>query len=843
MKASEKLRAQTSTQFEPNKEKVNLGRQPAVSKLELNGLFSSILSAAQNAANIIGKQDNSSESLLLATDVSRKHALSVVTSSKRALGPNLPSVITITPSGDYDATVSPASNTADGIENSARELSPLLASNVHFEPVTHSPLSTLGNGDLQLSHFEKKRFSDKRSGPDARRSTIEFTSSANDTLTRKPTLSSVSRTSRRNTIASTSDEANSDGDKQSLVSETLSFLDSDSPGDIDNAHVATKKKTHEFRHVFKNISEQEKLVAAFSCALLKEILVQGKMYLTQNYLCFNSNILGWVTNLIIPLQEVIQIEKKSTVLLFPNGMAITTLHQKYVFATFHARDAAFDLITNVWKKSLQDDKHAKKAPKIKRKMTSKLVGTRKLVLENSEWSDDEGLFSDPGDDLQLLPLSDETDDEDRYNIMTRSIAKKKSRALKADEEADPNSHDLDFEVDLDAEQSSNESEEFSRSPKRGDSFKGFENPGPSKHSATSFDYQKSSNDVLIIEKTFNAPLGAVVNMLYGPDNSFYIRFLEDLKNFDIEKEKITDLTDKQKTRKYAYVKPLSGPIGPKQTKCNITESLDKCDYSSYCEVQQITQTPDVPLGNSFKVKTLLFFAWGDNNDTKMTVYTSIEWSSKSWLKSAIEKGSIDGQKQSMAALAKCLSDALSSKGNVAPLGSKKKRRLAIVNDQQSSAKDQAKSEPEVPPSLIELLFKLMENIGLRMPFRIPLLDDMLLGGIVLVVTSLVYSLLLVWAVRSKHDIRLSKLDGVNVIKVDGRPYNLMPTTDTYLSDVETKHKIESQMWDWIISRSGESANLSLGHAKQDKPNNGHSEFEEIVSLTRKRLDEVYYKLA
>ena len=57
------------------------------------------------------------------------------------------------------------------------------------------------------------------------------------------------------------------------------------------------------------------------------------MYLSDHYVCFNSNILGWVTNLVIPLQEVIQIEKIDGSFI-PNGIVIRTLHQKYVFATF-----------------------------------------------------------------------------------------------------------------------------------------------------------------------------------------------------------------------------------------------------------------------------------------------------------------------------------------------------------------------------------------------------------------------------------------------------------------------------------------------------------------------------
>jgi hypothetical protein len=34
---------------------------------------------------------------------------------------------------------------------------------------------------------------------------------------------------------------------------------------------------------------------AFTCAYQKDIAIQGKLYVTQNRLCFHSNILGFVT--------------------------------------------------------------------------------------------------------------------------------------------------------------------------------------------------------------------------------------------------------------------------------------------------------------------------------------------------------------------------------------------------------------------------------------------------------------------------------------------------------------------------------------------------------------------
>lgn len=806
-------------------------------KLESNGLLSSIFSVAHNAANIMGKQDGSTETLEQSSNSAKKTGLSVVPPLNRFSQLNLPSVLTITPNaGDLDATVSPSSYSGEA--SAAAKEKALLASNVHFALIQKTPLSTLGNGDLSLLHFEKTKPENK---PTMESKNSNADTLPRDQLVRKATVTSSSKVSRRKLITSSVEESkhfleNSDGETKSNLSDSQSFVG----GDLDY-NTPSKKRNIEFHHAFKNVPSLEKLIASFSCALSKEILVQGKLYLSRNFICFNSNILGWVTNLIIPLQEVIQVEKKSTVLWFPNGIAITTLHQKHAFATFHSRDSAFDLITKVWKKSLQSEKTSK-PPKLKRKSTTRLTMSRK-TLDNSEWSDEEELFSDQDDDIQLLGLSEEDSAEERENIMTRNYAKKKSRAVKNDEESDHDRHELDFEVDVDAENSSSDAEDVPKTNKRGEStFKGFTNPGPSKHEPTSFENQKNRSDIHIIDRKFNAPLGVVFNMLYGSDNATYVKVLEALKNIDITKEKITELSNDQKERNYSYIKPLSGPIGPKQTKCLITETLETCDFSNYCEVQQITQTPDVPLGNSFKIKTLLFFTWAENNTTNMTVYTSIEWSAKSWIKGAIEKGSIDGQKQSMKILADVVSNVLAA-GDLSGTGTKKKRRLTTVSSPQNLEKSETEPEPKQSLTFLELVSKLLENIGLHIGISVPMLDNAATGAVVLIFISLFYSSVLVWMARGNNNITIGKNGSSNVIEINGRPYNLVATPETYLSDPETRKEIESKMWDWIISRTGSDANRSTMNRKMNLQGHDLKGFEEIVDLTRKRLDEVYYNLS
>ena len=99
---------------------------------------------------------------------------------------------------------------------------------------------------------------------------------------------------------------------------------------------------------------KEKLIDDFSCAVSKDILVQGKMYLSDHYVCFNSNILGWVTNLVIPLQEVIQIEKIDGSFI-PQWDSYSYFASKICVCHFLSRDSTFDLITNVWHRVLLEN--------------------------------------------------------------------------------------------------------------------------------------------------------------------------------------------------------------------------------------------------------------------------------------------------------------------------------------------------------------------------------------------------------------------------------------------------------------------------------------------------------
>ncbi|MBE7182384.1 MAG: hypothetical protein INR71_14470, partial [Terriglobus roseus] len=113
--------------------------------------------------------------------------------------------------------------------------------------------------------------------------------------------------------------------------------------------VAPQKRQRDFHNLFRSVPEDDYLIEDYSAALQRDILLQGRMYISEGHICFSSNILGWVTNLVMSFDEIISVEKKATAMIFQNGVIIQTLQAKNVFASLLARDTTYDLIISIWK--------------------------------------------------------------------------------------------------------------------------------------------------------------------------------------------------------------------------------------------------------------------------------------------------------------------------------------------------------------------------------------------------------------------------------------------------------------------------------------------------------------
>ncbi|KAK6456761.1 uncharacterized protein RJT20DRAFT_149832 [Scheffersomyces xylosifermentans] len=803
----------------------------------------------------------------------------------------------------------------DEVHSVNGEGSALSTANVQFASVRESPLNTMGQGDLSLAVFDtvKKQTTNpqlidsslskfpsvggdskadqktknvhsspsrsienlaetKRSlSPDLINRQIALTgpngvgeSKRSHRKSFNATDANVTSNTASKKVSSPSGESKSrstdfeDSEELDSGSESGSDHEEGEQVDYSNLKYASRKRNKEFHVLFRKLPSSDPLIDDFSCALSKDILVQGRMYLSSHYICFNSNILGWVTNLVISLQEVIQIEKKSTAVLFPNGMIIRTLHHKYVFATFLSRDSTFNLITNVWHKVLLENSDDGNKLFVKRRArgNSRSTGASKSVsrerygdLASNSITDDYESDDESHGDI-LSNDHDEGQDDDDGSFSSLSLHSDTNQDHGSDEASSGDDNDTSG-VEKSAVHEDSPATSGGSTPGSGTTFKGFPVVGPLTHSPTELTYTKQPNDTFISDGNLKAPIGVVFSILFGADTSLFIKILKKQKNFDITESEITGLGPKNKERHYSYIKPLGGAIGPKQTKCLIVDKIITFQPDNFILVEQTTSTPDVPSGGSFSVKTKMYFCWAENNSTRFYVVTSIEWTGKSWIKGAIEKGSIDGQKESMKQTMESLEEMISagngSGGKSKTVKSKKKGR-SRKNTVVSKASEE-KSEPVKEKTLKEKFVDFVETLGKSVP--IPYLSELVTGSLIIFVGLIFTFKIFNYITGSGTPQQVQILGGesyVSKIKINDQKYLVIPSVESNFAHRKIVMENEVNLWNWIKDRSEEKISVTGDDANASKYKGGVSneysdqEIREIVKLTQMKLDQLTEKL-
>ncbi|XP_020390568.2 GRAM domain-containing protein 2B isoform X1 [Rhincodon typus] len=102
-----------------------------------------------------------------------------------------------------------------------------------------------------------------------------------------------------------------------------------------------------YHKLFKHVEKDEILKQSFTCALQKDILYQGKLFVSENWICFNSKVFGRDIKIAIPVFSVTQIKKHKTALLVPNALCISTELEKFMFVSLLSRDATYKLLKSV----------------------------------------------------------------------------------------------------------------------------------------------------------------------------------------------------------------------------------------------------------------------------------------------------------------------------------------------------------------------------------------------------------------------------------------------------------------------------------------------------------------
>ncbi|XP_060091505.1 GRAM domain-containing protein 2B isoform X2 [Heteronotia binoei] len=136
---------------------------------------------------------------------------------------------------------------------------------------------------------------------------------------------------------------------KTIVDNTILAADGKNDSKLERKkHASNKFKSNaHFHKLFLDVPIDEPLRQSFTCALQKEIVYQGKLFISENWICFHSKVFGKDTKISIPVPSVTLLKKTKTALLVPNALVISTVSDRYMFVSFLSRDTAYKLLKSV----------------------------------------------------------------------------------------------------------------------------------------------------------------------------------------------------------------------------------------------------------------------------------------------------------------------------------------------------------------------------------------------------------------------------------------------------------------------------------------------------------------
>ncbi|KAI7902066.1 uncharacterized protein BX663DRAFT_561661 [Cokeromyces recurvatus] len=399
---------------------------------------------------------------------------------------------------------------------------------------------------------------------------------------------------------------------------------------------ANEKRNQEFHNLFASVPNDEKLINIYGCALQKEILLQGRLFISKHHICFNSNIFGWITNLVIAFVDIEHVEKKTTAKIIPNAISILTYaSSKYLFTSFLSRDQAYDQMVECWKA---------------------LPEPIDIVFENKY--DDLTTFSEDSDssssDYSTYSSSSSYNNDKNYCRLQQQQISLPTLAL---------NRLIDTRISYGRRRAISETGSLSsiEGQQQQHVYPIIHNDEHSSTHDTSTKTTRVDSTSQVNEKTDckcnnNQHFPTVIMSNVYKDTTietiyhvlFHSKFME---TFLSQVEKSTDICLGEwvkemtcvYTRESSYVKHLNYALGPKFTKCLLKEEIHHLDLANSVTHLTVTQTPDVPFGGSFQVKTRTCLSWAGLGQVRLLVTVLVDFTKTSWLKSTIEKASIDGQ--------------------------------------------------------------------------------------------------------------------------------------------------------------------------------------------------------
>lgn len=420
-----------------------------------------------------------------------------------------------------------------------------------------------------------------------------------------------------------------------------------------------KQRSEEFRKLFKDLPDSEKLIVDYACALQKDILLQGRLYLSENWICFHSNIFRWETSICISLREVTSMTKEKTARVIPNALQISTENEKFFFTSFAARDKSFLNMFRMWQNVLLDKSLTKKEFW---QLVQQSYGTE-LGLNNEEME----TLALPPDDFAPARTPGKAAAEDCTEKFEKTP---KGGSLTRDVVSQTETDSLNLLQMITGQTQSEEGQgekAAGRSPLLSSSRKnslrmqigtpalaldlnGNENLQVDRSTGSNSsgeDERLQEEQVagrLYINRVFHISAERMFQLLFSPSR-FMQKFLSSRKVFDLESSPWQPEGSGHQTRTLTYTITINNPLIGKFTSATDKQTLDKeSQEGQYYSVETEVYTHDVPYHDYFYTVNKYCISRVSKRKCRLWVCTDVKYRKQPWglVKTFIERNSWGG---------------------------------------------------------------------------------------------------------------------------------------------------------------------------------------------------------
>ncbi|XP_044761554.1 protein Aster-B-like [Coccinella septempunctata] len=395
-----------------------------------------------------------------------------------------------------------------------------------------------------------------------------------------------------------------------------------------------KSRSEDFKRIFKEVPDDERLLVDYSCAVQKEILVHGRLYVTQNYLCFYANIFGWETNIVLKWKNVTAITKEKTAIVIPNAILISTNSDKYFFTSFVARDKVYLMLFRVWQNALMD-----------RQMTNKEMWQwvhQSYGAELGLTSDDEDYIAPDTEEMKTTKSSSESFLEG--NISPDNYNNSKNTVAEGTKNGSNKNNSTNSKKSTEAQDSTEDSE-----------FSDLDIPAECDIQDTSCTCTHEGRQIL------NEILPINVDQLFTllfTSSKFYLDFHASRKTTDlVQTPWAAEPKDNTKIRKVNQTVNLTQAIGPKTSQVSETQTMLQCSKPGFLySINSESISGGVPYGDSFVILVHYCLKKVSDKQSCLSVYAQVKFKKSVWglVKGMIEKNCWSGLEDYFAHLLRSL---------------------------------------------------------------------------------------------------------------------------------------------------------------------------------------------